>query len=200
MSAQYANPRGALEERLRHIGLVAEDHIEVHAERVGEQDFVATVRVTLPSGVAIERQGPTTRGIKPSTAAACQLILDRLHASHPHYFEDWESSRVEAQAGDALIKLAVYLASDPGSAAAASLLLQRVERNALLAELFDRWQAEGDPELADWGNHLSVARKGTVVEALLWRRYGDFVRTDAARGQLGALLALLGEASEPPLP
>jgi len=44
-----------------------------------------------------------------------------------------------------------------------------------LAQVFDRWKAQGDPDLAIWGTELSEHRKASLVESLLWKRFGQQV-------------------------
>lgn len=57
--------------------------------------------------------------------------------------------------------------------------------------MFDSWKQANDPELRDWGMHLSDDRKGTLVEALIWRRYGPRILSDRAREELASLVTLL---------
>jgi hypothetical protein len=44
--------------------------------------------------------------------------------------------------------------------------------------------------LAIWGSNLGEKKKATLVEALLWRRYGSQIMTDDAPLQLQSLLKI----------
>ena len=68
--------------------------------------------------------------------------LDLLDREHPYLLVDWDELNIQAQAGDALIKLGVYLSPELKSTAAKSEGLQNVETNAHLAKVFDRTSIE----------------------------------------------------------
>ena len=150
----------------------------------------STVMVTFPDGRIIRGTGDGHRKSDADIAAA-QAALDLVDRIYPYLVVDWAKLRVEAQAGDALIKLGVYLSPELKSTAAKSNRLQNVETNAHLAKVFDRWKAQDDPELAIWGTNLKEDRKATLVEALLWRRYGAQVIVANAPTQLADLLSTL---------
>jgi len=123
--------------------------------------------------------------------AAAQIALDRIHNEHPDLVVNWDRIKVEAQAGDALIKLGVYLSPSIVSAEDKSKQLQGVESNLHLATVFDRWKTACDPDLTIWGNGLGRTKKATFVEALLWRRFFmDVITTDATE-KLESLLKTL---------
>ena len=111
----------------------------------------------------------TGEGKRRTTAdiAAAQDAIDNLRQDHPDLLIDWAKIYAQAQAGDALIKLAVYLSIDLDSTTAKSQHLQNVESNLHLAKVFDCWKAQGDPDLAIWGTELSEHRKASLVESLL---------------------------------
>ena len=97
----------------------------------------------------------------------------------------------EAQAGDALLKLAGYLGA--ASPEAGSLWLQGRESNAALASVYDAWVAGGDPDLQLYGGALGVVRKATIVEALIWRRYRSRILSTGAADALAELRSVVGE-------
>jgi hypothetical protein len=66
-----------------------------------------------------------------------------------------------------------------------------LESGPHLAEVFDQWKTQGDPDLAMWGTDLSEKRKATLVEAMLWRRFGIQVIAADATAQLQSLLKTL---------
>lgn len=111
-----------------------------------------------------------------------------------------EAVRVEAQRGDALLKLAAYVHPALGAASDRSAWLQRTESDTALARVFDAWKAEGAPELADYGDGLGEKAKATLVEAVLWRRFHAQVLAPGAAEALAALAAAVEEhAPQPPV-
>jgi hypothetical protein len=145
------------------------------------------VTVTFPDGRIVRGTG---KGHRKSDAdiTAAKDALDRVEQEYPDLLVDWDKLDIEAQAGDALIKLGVYLSPELESTAAKSNQLQSIETNAHLAKVFDRWKAHNDPRLAIWGTNLNEHRKATLVEALLWRGYGQQVITADAPAKLATLL------------
>ena len=97
-----------------------------------------------------------------------------------------ETRAEDAQAGDALIKLAVYRANAHQTAAERCAKLQQIESDARLADVYDRWRARDEPDLGVFGPELGRKAKATVVEAMIWRRHAAAVHTLA--GELDALL------------
>lgn len=198
MISPECNPRNELEQLLRMWGLVAERHIHTRYEEPGEQWFRATVTVEFPDGETVAARGERTIGKKATMKQACAAVLHKLRSTHPHLFVDWEEIRVDAQAGDALIKLAAYLSPSLESSSASSCWLQKLESNAHLARVFDQWKEDGHPELARWGSWLSDHRKGTLVEAALWREVGPLVVPAAGRHRLEGLIERLEAAGHEP--
>lgn len=150
----------------------------------------STVTVTFPDGRIVRGTG---KGHRKSDAdiAAAQDALDRVEQLYPYLLVNWDKLDIEAQAGDALIKLGIYLSPESKSAEDNSNRLKNIENNAHLAKVFDRWKAQDDPELAIWGTNLKEHRKATLVEALLWRRYGAQVIVANAPTELASLLNTL---------
>jgi hypothetical protein len=66
--------------------------------------------------------------------------------------------------------------------------LQNTETNPHLAKIFDQWRSQGEPELAIWGPNLGKKKKATLVEALLWRRFGKRVLTSNATMELRVMI------------
>ncbi|MGF1674610.1 MAG: double-stranded RNA binding motif domain-containing protein [Rivularia sp. (in: cyanobacteria)] len=152
--------------------------------------YYSTVKVKISDSRTFEANG-VGRGKKDAENTAAGTLLDRLHHKHPELVINWEEINVEAQRGDALIKLGVYLSAECHSANDKSKQLQNLEPDSHLAQVFDRWKSQGDPDLAIWGSHLGVKRKATLLEALLWRRFGMQVITTNAPTQLQFLLKTL---------
>jgi hypothetical protein len=66
------------------------------------------VTVTFPNGRAVRGTGNGQRKVDAEIVAA-QTVLEILRNTYPELLVNWEEIYVEAQAGDALIKLGVYL-------------------------------------------------------------------------------------------
>lgn len=150
----------------------------------------STVTVTFSDGRQVCGTGSAQR-ITHAEVAAAQAALDVLNAHHLDLIVNWDEIRVEAQAGDALIKLAAYRSRDTTKASEKSQLLQQWESDAHLVEVFDLWKSQGNPDLAIWGNNLGQKHKATLVEALLWRRFGAQVLAVDADLHLQSLLEVI---------
>jgi hypothetical protein len=68
----------------------------------------STVVIIFPDGRKVCGTGVGKRSSEADIAAA-QVALDLLRSNHPYLEVDWEEICSEAQAGDALIKLGVYM-------------------------------------------------------------------------------------------
>ncbi|MEA5593157.1 putative dsRNA-binding protein [Rivularia sp. UHCC 0363] len=147
-----------------------------------------TVKIKI-NGRTFEANG-VGRSKTDAKIAAAETLLKELQ-NHPELVINWEEINVDAQRGDALIKLAVYLCAEWQSADDKSKKLQNLEADSHLVKVFDQWKSNGDRDLAIWGGHLSVKRKATLVEALLWQRFRMQVMTANAPTQLESLLKIL---------
>jgi len=170
---------------LQSIGHTGEDITDYQSYSNGN-GHSCDLTVTFPNGLEIYGYG-TGAKITQAEIAASQDVIDQLHESHPELIVDWDKIYVDAQAGDALIKLGVYLSGNL-NVSDNSLDLQRIETNKRLAKVFDKWQRDKDPDLAVLGNHLSEHKKASVVEALLWRRYNKQVITSDGPEHLELLI------------
>jgi hypothetical protein len=153
----------------------------------------ATATLAWPTGLSIAGTG-TGLG---RTSAEGQAAADVLRNLDPavRSAADWAAIRVEAQAGDALIKLAAYLSTPNRPVGENSAWLQRNEANHALARLFDVWMAAGADELRLYGDGCGDDAKATLVEAILWRRFRDRVLVADAVGALSDLRKLIEGAS-----
>ena len=182
------NAKNKLQELLDNLGC-AGNCIDFRSIPLSDP-HTSTVVVTFPDGRIVWGIGEGHRR-SDADIAATQDTLDLLDREHPYLLVDWDELNIQAQAGDALIKLGVYLSPELKSTAAKSEGLQNVETNAHLAKVFDRWKAQNDPRLSIWGTNLSEHRKATLVEALLWQKYGQQVIAANAPAQLTDLLSTL---------
>ena len=148
------------------------------------------VTVKFPNGHAVRGTGNGQRKVDAEIVAA-QSVLEILRNTYPELLVNWEEIYVEAQAGDALIKLGVYLSESLRTASDKSKELQKWEPDQNLVKVFEQWKAKGDPDLAVFGSNLGEKKKATLVEALLWRRYGSQIMTDDAPLKLQSLLKML---------
>ncbi|RMG67024.1 MAG: hypothetical protein D6722_13945, partial [Bacteroidetes bacterium] len=136
-------------------------------------------------GYSFQGTGSADRRTAAEIAAAAS-VLPQLEAE-PALAIDWEAVFMEAQAGDALIKLAAYLDPRLDSAAEKSQWLQRMESDSYLVARFDQLRAERHPQFVRFGPHLGHKRKATWMEAQAWRNFGAFVRRAEADMALAAL-------------
>lgn len=153
--------------------------------------YSSTVIVHFPDGYVVEGFSENKRQTAAEIAAA-QVVLDLIAKDRPKLLAvNWEDIYLDAQAGDALIKLSVYLSSQSKNSHDKSKQLQHFESDSNLAKIFDRWKAQNDPELAIWGTNLGEKRKATLVEALLWQRFNKQVLTIEAPVKLEVLFSTL---------
>ena len=117
--------------------------------------------VTFPDGRVVRGTGNGKRKVDAEIVAA-QTALEILSKTYPELLVNWEEIYVEAQAGDALIKLGVYLSVSLKTASDKSKELQKWESDLHLAKVFEQWKAKGDPDLAIWGNNLGEKKKATL--------------------------------------
>ncbi len=181
------NAKNQLLELLQGLGSYAEEAIFSEMEPAPSGEYRSKVEVSFPDGRDLKGIG---EGIDRTQAdiAAAQQVLHLIQADHSDLLIDWDQIFEEAQAGDTLIKLGVYVALNLQDTAAKSLLLQELESDQHLAKVFDRWQLEGDVDLAKFGTNLGEKRKATMVEATLWRRSKEKIFHPEARKELHLLL------------
>jgi len=183
------NAKNQLLEVLQNLGCT-EDCATFSESNCSSSARRRTVTVIFPDGREVSATGEGYRNSDADIAAA-QFALDQLRSEHSDLLVDWDEIFSQAQAGDALIKLSVYLAAGLTNASDRSQLLQRMESDLHLARLFDLWRSQGDPDLAIWGPKLGEKRKATLVESLLWQRFGERVLTPNAATQFEPMLKTL---------
>lgn len=184
------NAKNELLELLKNLGC-SEDCANFQPKSMSASGFhQSTVVVSFPDGRTVQGSGKGSRKTDADVVAAKDAI-EQLSNDYPDLIVDWAEINVQAQAGDALIKLGIYLSAATKSASDKSLQLQRLESDSHLAMVFDDWKAQGDPGLAIWGANLSVKRKATLVEALLWQRFGTQVISANASEQLQVLIKMI---------
>lgn len=186
------NAKNQLLEILKNLGCLEEcaDFQTTLLSLPPSSQHSTVVTVTFPDGRAVQGIGQGQRKVDAEIVAA-HRVIDILYNTYPELLVNWDEIYVEAQAGDALIKLGVYLSTSLRTASNKSNELQTLESDPHLAKVFEQWKAKSDPDLAIWGNNLSEKRKATLVEALLWRRYGKQIMVDNAPLQLQSLLRTL---------
>lgn len=184
------NAKNQLLELLKNLGCT-EDCANFQSEPMSPDGLhQATVVVNFPDGRTVQGSGKEERKSDAAISASKDAI-EQLSNNYPDLMVDWADINVEAQAGDALIKLGIYLSTSIKTASDKSLKLQRLESDQNLTQIFDYWKAQGDPDLAVWGANLGKKRKATLVEALLWRRFGTQVISTNASEQLQALIKMI---------
>jgi len=103
-----------------------------------QHSTVATVK--FPNGHAIQGTGNGQRKVDAEILVA-QSILEILRHTYPELLVNWEEIYVEAQAGDTLIKLGVYLSESLRTASDKSKELQKWESDQNLVKVFEQWKA-----------------------------------------------------------
>ncbi len=185
-----SNAKNQLLELLKNLGC-SEDCADFQSMSMSSSGFhQSTVVVNFPDGRIVQGSGEGSRRTVADIAAAKDAI-EHWSSKYPDLIVDWAEIKVQAQAGDALIKLGIYLSTTIRSASDKSLQLQSLESNSHLAKVFDHWKAQGDPDLAIWGANLGEWKKATLVEALLWQRFGMQVISESAFEQLPALIEMV---------
>lgn len=155
------------------------------AHRQTAGGWESTLVLTLPGRAPLTGVGTGQRKSDADIAASKAVLAILEEADRPD--DLWAPIYAEAQAGDALLKLAAYLAPGLASAEERSKWLQLHESDVSLARVFDRWFDAGDSDLAPYGRGLGEKNKATLVEALIWRRYGADVLGPEAVRALGEL-------------
>lgn len=179
------NAKNQLLEFLAGRGMPA-SYARFSSTQAGAGAWTSTVVITLPGREPVTGIGTSYRKSQADITAA-KDALPTLKLAEAAAALDWAHIYAEAQAGDALLKLAGYLASGLASPEERSLWLQGHESDASLAQVFDQWFDEGAPELVPYGRGLGEKNKATLVEAVIWRRYGARVLGPAAAEALGEL-------------
>ena len=123
--------------------------------------------------------------------AACEIILAELRAGHAELFVDPDSLYSDAQAGDALIKLAIYGWDAPLSPSQRTSILQRVESDRSLAGRLDEFAGDGDWS-RKFGPGVGEKVRATIVEAALWRRFRGAFHAGEVRRVLPEVRSVLG--------
>lgn len=184
------NAKNRVLEKLDALGLPRSLAVWVHTGGAPGEGWTSTLTLTLPDRAPIVGVG--TAGRKPQAdVVATEAVLAALASDSDPDGHDWAKVYAEAQAGDALVKLAAYLTGESASPEDRSRWLQQHESDAALARVFDRWLEEGAPELVSFGRGLGEKNKATVVEAVIWRRYHARVLGSGAGEALGELRAAL---------
>jgi len=170
---------------LQGIGHTGED-ITDYQSQPNAKGHSCSLTVTFPNGLEINACGIGSKK-KQAEIEASQDVINQLHKKYPELIVDWDKIYIDAQAGDVLIKLGVYLSGNL-KVSENSLDLQRNETNKHLSKVFDQWQIDKDPDVTAWGNHINEHKKASWVEALLWRRYKEKIITSDAPERLKLLI------------
>lgn len=158
------------------------------SHQIGVGPWMSTLVLDLPDRAPVTGTGTGQRKSSAEIAAAEDLLV-KLEAQQ--HVDVLDGVQADAQSGDALVKLVAYLATGLDGPEARSFWLQQHESDGWLAGVFDRWYADGDPDLATYGEGLGEKNKATIVEALIWRRFGARVLAPGAIEALDELRQLL---------
>lgn len=122
---------------------------------------------------------------------ACEDLLVNLREQRADLFFNEDELRADAQAGDALIKLAIYGWEEPLSPAQRTEVLQRVEADRSLAPRLAEI-AGGHSWAQKFGPGIGGKQRATIVEAALWRHFQDAFRCGDVRHVLADVRRVLG--------
>ncbi|MEZ4888593.1 MAG: hypothetical protein R3E32_27965 [Chitinophagales bacterium] len=111
---------------------------------------------------------------------ASENLLSIIFDEHKDLIIDWEEVKIEAQAGDGLIKLCAYLNEAHATAEAKSIWLQQMESDKNMVEIFDQLQSENHPSVALFGDNLGAKRKATWIEALISKKFAQSIIAPSA--------------------
>lgn len=182
------NAKNHLKELLESLGTTLEEGTVIRSQEPSPGTWESTVTVKVP-GLPEATGSGRSRRRRQAEIAAAEVAFQALKEMGP----DWSRVFRDAQAGDALLKLSAYLAEDLDSAESASRWLQARESDDALAEMFNRWKAAGDEDLVGYGTGLGTKQKASLVEALIWRRFGARVLGPEAKSALAELRTLLSQ-------
>lgn len=183
------NAKNRIKELLEGLGLQQERAVYSRSQ-AGAGAWTSVLVISLPDRCPTSGTGTASTRSQADIMAAENALAELADAPEGQPW-DWVPIRAEAQAGDALLKLAAYLAAGLATTEDRSLWLQIHESDFALANVFDRWRAEGAPEFAVYGAGLGEKLKSTLVEAVIWRRYGSRVLGVEAAAALGELREVL---------
>lgn len=173
------NPKNNLQEFVQNIGYSADCISYEVLEKSHTTDgrfysfyFKVRVKVCLNMDVTIIKD-VEGNGELISQNDAAMAAFEELRDNYPAFCVDWKKVYSEAQAGDALIKLAAYLTDELKDIEAKSRWLQRVESDPNLEAIFNRLYKEQDPSVAMFGKNLGKKHKSSWIESLIWRWFSD---------------------------
>jgi hypothetical protein len=184
------NAKNRLYEFLKELGYL-ENCVQFYSlESSPNGNFKICATVKFADGRQVKGTG---KGLKKLEAevAACKNVLSSIGKRHKELLIDWEQVFVEAQAGDALIKLCAYLSDSFETIEQKSLWLQRLESDNHLAQVFDSLKQKNDPLVAIFGNNLGIKKKATWIEALIWKRFGNACLSTDSKERLNELAKFL---------
>lgn len=192
------NARNELDKLLKDLGCneTNNENDYITEEITPQGYFQSTLEVRFPDGRVVRGHGEG-QGKANARIMAAQDVIDKLRCSYKDLEVNWDEINVEAQAGDALIKLGIYLSEDFPKSSDKANRLQQLEPDDHLVEVFDYWKENGDSDLAKWGDGLGHKRKSTVIESLLWQRHGKKIIDANAIQELQSLLKNIDISSLP---
>ncbi len=155
-----------------------------------EEGFYSRVTFLVKDGREIVSEGKGQKKTASQIDASANL-LTLIYEDHSDLIIDWEQVRIEAQAGDGLIKLSAYLNDAHPTAAQKSFWLQEMETDKHMVEIFDRLQSQNDDSVALFGNNLGAKRKATWIEALIARKFSHAIISPSAQKAFGELILFL---------
>jgi hypothetical protein len=132
------NARNELDKLLKDLGCneTNNENDYITEEITPQGYFQSTLEVRFPDGRVLRGYGEG-QGKPNARIMAAQDVIDKLRCSYKDLEVNWVEIKVEAQAGDALIKLGIYLSEDLPTTRDKSDRLQQLEPDDHLVEVFD---------------------------------------------------------------
>lgn len=187
------NPKNKLAELIKEWGY-PDQFVKYRSYDTAGNGFVSEVHLPFNNGIEPRARGTGPRK-KEAEKAAAAALLSLIKSDFPQLMINWQAIFIDAQAGDALVKLAAYVSPKLNTPEKKSKWLQEHETDARFEAIFDRMHSRRDPRVAFFGKNLGKKRKATFIEALIWRTYQDaFVqgRQQQVLKEIFSLKALLG--------
>lgn len=158
------------------------------------QLYISVVKLNINYHSILESEEPGIDSSKlEARNQAAKNLLELIQIKHKELIIDWEELRIEAQAGDCLIKLCAYLSLQLSSPEEKSIWLQNKENSVFLAQKFDELQKSNFAPLSIFGSKLGQKKKSTFIEAFIWKRYQDLILQPDAHEKLSKIFNFLSD-------
>ncbi|MFK7933861.1 MAG: hypothetical protein AB8G22_10140 [Saprospiraceae bacterium] len=181
------NPKNYLAELIKEWGY-PDQFVKYKTYAADESTFVSQVHLPFNNGLEPRATGTAPRK-KDAEKAAAAALFAVIKKDFPQLLIDWQEIFIEAQAGDALVKLAAYVSPQLNTPEKKSNWLQLHETDLRFETIFDELYNRRDPRVSFFGKNLGKKRKATFIEALIWRTYQKMLIGEKQREILAAIFS-----------